>query len=207
MMLTVQNLSLKTRQPILHDFSYQFAPGQFYQIAAENGSGKTSFLRAVTDLIPASSGKVLLDGKPYAKNKRKLFFFESNEWLNVNLTSLDYLKFVKSQWHSNVDLDQELDLLGVREYVKVPIKKYSLGMKQKLIVAMYLVSDAEYYLMDEITNGLDEESRTVLYERLNDEVTQRNKCIILTSHYSSEIKVNNLHRLVLHKQMMHEVEQ
>ncbi|WP_294760300.1 ABC transporter ATP-binding protein [uncultured Lactobacillus sp.] len=206
-MLTVQNLSLKTRQPILHDFSYQFAPGQFYQIAAENGSGKTSFLRAVTDLIPTSSGKVLLDGKPYAKNKRKLFFFESNEWLNVNLTSLDYLKFVKSQWHSNVDLDQELDLLGVREYVKVPIKKYSLGMKQKLIVAMYLVSDAEYYLMDEITNGLDEESRTVLYERLNDEVTQRNKCIILTSHYSSEIKVNNLHRLVLHKQMMHEVEQ
>ena len=206
-MLTVQNLSLKTRQPILHDFSYQFAPGQFYQIAAENGSGKTSFLRAVTDLIPVSSGKVLLDGKPYAKNKRKLFFFESNEWLNVNLTSLDYLKFVKSQWHSNVDLDQELDLLGVREYVKVPIKKYSLGMKQKLIVAMYLVSDAEYYLMDEITNGLDEESRTVLYERLNDEVTQRNKCIILTSHYSSEIKVNNLHRLVLHKQMMHEVKQ
>ena len=206
-MLTVQNLSLKTRQPILHDFSYQFAPGQFYQIAAENGSGKTSFLRAVTDLIPVSSGKVLLDGKPYAKNKRKLFFFESNEWLNVNLTSLDYLKFVKSQWHSNVDLDQELDLLGVREYVKVPIKKYSLGMKQKLIVAMYLVSDAEYYLMDEITNGLDEESRTVLYERLNDEVTQRNKCIILTSHYSSEIKVNNLHRLVLQKQMMHEVKQ
>ena len=205
-MLTVQNLSLKTRQPILHDFSYQFAPGQFYQIAAENGSGKTSFLRAVTDLIPASSGKVLLDGKPYAKNKRKLFFFESNEWLNVNLTSLDYLKFVKSQWHSNVDLDQELDLLGVREYVKVPIKKYSLGMKQKLIVAMYLVSDAEYYLMDEITNGLDEESRAILYERLNDEVTQRNKCIILTSHYSSEIKVNNLHRLVLQKQMMHEVD-
>ena len=206
-MLTVQNLSLKTRQPILHDFSYQFAPGQFYQIAAENGSGKTSFLRAVTDLIPTSSGKVLLDGKPYAKNKRKLFFFESNEWLNANLTSLDYLKFVKSQWHSNVDLDQELDLLGVREYVRVPIKKYSLGMKQKLIVAMYLVSDAEYYLMDEITNGLDEESRAILYERLNDEVTQRNKCIILTSHYSSEIKVNNLHRLVLQKQMMHEVEQ
>ena len=206
-MLTVQNLSLKTRQPILHDFSYQFAPGQFYQIAAENGSGKTSFLRAVTDLIPASSGKVLLDGKPYAKNKRKLFFFESNEWFNVNLTSLDYLKFVKSQWHSNVDLDQELDFLGVREYVKVPIKKYSLGMKQKLIVAMYLVSGAEYFLMDEITNGLDEESRAILYERLNDEVTQRNKCIILTSHYSSEIKVNNLHRLVLHKQMMHEVEQ
>ena len=205
-MLTVQNLSLKTRQPILHDFSYHFAPGQFYQIAAENGSGKTSFLRAVTDLIPVSSGKVLLDGKPYAKNKRKLFFFESNEWLNVNLTSLDYLKFVKSQWHSNVDLDQELDLLGVREYVKVPIKKYSLGMKQKLIVAMYLVSDAEYYLMDEITNGLDEESRAILYERLNDEVAQRNKCIILTSHYSSEIKVNNLHRLVLQKQMMHEVD-
>lgn len=95
--------------------------------------------------------------------------------------------------------------LGVNEFAKVPIKKYSLGMKQKLIVAMYFTSDADYYLMDEITNGLDEESRNKLYQRLNDEITNRNKCIILTSHYSSEVKVNNLHRLVLEKQMMHEV--
>ena len=204
-MLTINNLSIKTRQPILHDFTYQFKPGEFYQIAAENGSGKTSFLRAITNLIPISAGSILLDGEPYAKKKQNFFFFESNDWFNDNLNSLDYLNFVKKLWHSNADLNREMSFLGVNEFAKVPIKKYSLGMKQKLIVAMYFTSDADYYLMDEITNGLDEESRNKLYQRLNDEITNRNKCIILTSHYSSEVKVNNLHRLVLEKQMMHEV--
>lgn len=104
-MLTINNLSIKTRQPILHDFTYQFKPGQFYQIAAENGSGKTSFLRAITNLIPISAGTILLDGEPYAKKKQNFFFFESNDWFNDNLNSLDYLNFVKKLWHSNADLD------------------------------------------------------------------------------------------------------
>lgn len=204
-MLEVNNLAIKTRQPILHDFNYQFLPGQFYQIAAENGLGKTSFLRAITDLIPITAGKILLDGKPYSQNKEKVFFFESNDWLNPNLNSLDYLKFVKKMWHSKANLRSEMAFLGVQDYAKVPIKKYSLGMKQKLLVAMYFVSDAEYYLMDEITNGLDEESRNQLYDRLSKEVVEKNKCIIMTSHYSSEVKVANSHRLVLDKQMMREV--
>jgi ABC-2 type transport system ATP-binding protein len=206
-MLEVNHLTIKTRQPILHDFSYQFIPGQFYQIAAENGLGKTSFLRAITNLIPIAAGKIRLEGKPYAQNKDKVFFFESNDWLNPNLNSLDYLKFVKNMWHSQVNLADELAFLGVQNYAKVPIKKYSLGMKQKLLVAMYFVSDAEYYLMDEITNGLDEASRKQLYDRLSQEVMHKNKCIIMTSHYSSELRMVNAHRLVLEQQMMREVQE
>lgn len=204
-MLEVNNLAIKTRQPILHDFNYQFLLGQFYQIAAENGLGKTSFLRAITDLIPIATGKILLDGKSYSQNKEKVFFFESSDWLNPNLNSLDYLKFVKKMWNSSASLTAEMEFLGVQDYAKVPIKKYSLGMKQKLLVAMYFVSDAEYYLMDEITNGLDEESRNQLYDRLSQEVIKKNKCIIMTSHYSSELRIVNSHRLVLDKQMMREV--
>lgn len=180
-------------------------PGQFYQIAAENGLGKTSFLRAITDLIPIATGKILLDDKSYSQNKEKVFFFESSDWLNPNLNSLDYLKFVKKMWNSSASLTSEMEFLGLQDYAKVPIKKYSLGMKQKLLVAMYFVSDAEYYLMDEITNGLDEESRNQLYNRLSKEVIKKNKCIIMTSHYSSELRIVNSHRLVLDKQMMHEV--
>lgn len=204
-MLEVNNLAIKTRQPILHDFNYQFLPGQFYQIAAENGLGKTSFLRAITDLIPIATGKILLDCKSYSQNKEKVFFFESSDWLNPNLNSLDYLKFVKKMWNSSASLTAEMEFLGVQDYAKVPIKKYSLGMKQKLLIAMYFVSDAEYYLMDEITNGLDEESRNQLYDRLSQEVIKKNKCIIMTSHYSSELRIVNSHRLVLDKQMMREV--
>ena len=98
-----------------------------------------------------------------------------------------------------------MQFLGINEYSTLPVKKYSLGMKQKLIVTMYLVSGAKYFLMDEITNGLDEESRLILYNRLEKEVIEKKKCIILTSHYSSEINVKNLHRLVFQNKLMREV--
>ena len=204
-MLSIKDLSIETRYPVLQHFSYQFEPNHFYQIAAENGAGKTSFLRAITSLIPITSGKVLVDGKDYIKNKQKVFYFESSDWLDGNLSSLDYLKFVKAQWQSNADLNKEMQFLGINEYSTLPVKKYSLGMKQKLIVTMYLVSGAKYFLMDEITNGLDEESRLILYNRLEKEVIEKKKCIILTSHYSSEINVKNLHRLVFQNKLMHEV--
>lgn len=79
-------------------------------------------------------------------------------------------------------------------------------MKQKLIIAMYFLSDAPYLLMDEITNGLDKENRDKFYSRLNALMKQNNKCIILTSHYANEINsLNNVTRLKLENLSMHEV--
>lgn len=198
-------MCLETRQPILTDFSYDFQAGKFYQIVAENGSGKTSFLRAITNLIPIKSGEILFDKQSYQKQKQKVFYFESNDWLDQDLTSLDYLSFVQKQWHSNERLQNELNFLGVEKYCKLPIKKYSLGMKQKLLVAMYFISDAKYFLMDEITNGLDEESRKKLYRRLDETVKEKNKCVILTSHYAKEIQAKNACRLLLKNEKIVEV--
>lgn len=205
-MLEIKKISLTTREPILNNFSYRFQNRKIYQIVAENGTGKTSFLRAITNLISIDHGQILYDGLPYSKTKNRVFFYESNSWLNGNLNSLDYLKFVQKQWRSQVDLNKELNFLGIKEYAKVPIKKYSLGMKQKLMIAMYLISDAHYLLMDEITNGLDEKSRLKFYKRINEIVEKEEKCIILTSHYSDEIKIGNLCKLKLHNHTMNEVE-
>jgi ABC-2 type transport system ATP-binding protein len=74
----------------------------------------------------------------------------------------------------------------MEEYIKIPIKKYSLGMKQKLIIGMYLISDATYLIMDEITNGLDDQNRKRFFEILK-EWKKRNKTILLSSHYKDEI--------------------
>lgn len=159
---------------------------------AENGAGKSTFLKALTQLVNYK-GAITFDNMPFNQAKEKIFFFEENNWLNSNLNSLDYLQFVKDLWRSQHDIDTELSFWGIDQFAKVPIKKYSLGMKQKLIIAMYLVSDAQYLLMDEIINGLDEKNRNKLYSRLNDMVTLNDKCIILTSHYANEI--NNLHNV------------
>ena len=71
-------------------------------------------------------------------------------------------------------------------YVKTSIKKYSLGMKQKLVVALYELSDAKYLLMDEINNGLDTDSREILYQELT-KLAKQGKLIIMASHYQDEV--------------------
>lgn len=191
-MIKVENLTITTRQPILKNFTTTFKTRNIYQIMAENGAGNSTFLKALTQLVNYK-GAITFDNMPFNQAKEKIFFFEENNWIDSNLNSLDYLQFVKDSWHSQHDIDTELNFWGIDQFAKVPIKKYSLGMKQKLIIAMYLVSDAQYLLMDEITNGLDEKNRNKLYSRLNDMVTLNDKCIILTSHYANEI--NNLHNV------------
>lgn len=160
-MIKVENLTITTRQPILKKFTATFKTGNIYQIMAENGAGKSTFLKALTQLVNYK-GAITFDNMPFNQAKEKIFFFEENNWLNSNLNSLDYLQFVKDLWRSQHDIDTELSFWGIDQFAKVPIKKYSLGMKQKLIIAMYLVSDAQYLLMDEIINGLDEKNRNKL---------------------------------------------
>ena len=203
-MLKLQNLTLQTRQPILTNCNYSFTDGAFYQITAENGAGKTSLLRAMTNLIPFQ-GQIEFDGRPYEQVRDQVFFFESNDWLNPSLNALDHLKLVQKKWHSNVDIAKELDFMGVSAFSKLPIKKYSLGMKQKLMIAMYFTSGAKYLLMDEITNGLDESSRQQIYQRLAQEAGQ-GKTILLTSHYASEVRAFQSRRLQLMNGSLKEVE-
>lgn len=89
----------------------------------------------------------------------------------------------------------------MEDYIRLPIKKYSLGMKQKLLISLYLVSDANYLLMDEITNGLDEESRRILYTTLS-QLKQQGKTIILSSHYKEDIEEFCDYLLLLKNQTM-----
>ena len=204
-MLKVENLTITTRQPILKNFSFDFKMGNIYQIMAENGAGKSTFLKALTQLTNYK-GTITYDNKFYKQNKEKVFFFEDNNWFDENLNCLDYLNLVKKLWHTQHSVTEEINFWDINQFIKVPIKKYSLGMKQKLIIAMYLVSDASYLLMDEITNGLDEETKSKFYSRLNELMVQNNKCVILTSHYANEI--NNLHnitKLKLENLSMYEV--
>ena len=77
-------------------------------------------------------------------------------------------------------------------------------MKQKLIVTMYFLSNAEYFLMDEVINGLDKQSRLKVYSRLKKELQDR--CILYTSHYSDKIEISPLIQLELENFTMRELQ-
>ncbi|WP_237047474.1 ATP-binding cassette domain-containing protein [Lentilactobacillus curieae] len=187
-------------------FNYQFAQGQLYLIIATNGTGKTTFFRTLTNLIKREQGEISFNQKSFEHSKHHIFFYESSDWFDGNLSALDYLKFVKRQWHSTREIKEVVKFWGMEEYVKVPIKKYSLGMKQRLLIAMYFISNADYLIMDEITNGLDEDSRSLLYEKLRISTREENKCIIISSHYRTDMNPIADHVLELKNQVMKEVD-
>lgn len=183
-MLELRHLTIKTRHPILTDASFSFEGGRLYGIVATNGSGKTTLFRTIAGLIPVMGGELVAESSDF---KRDLFFFESSDWFDGQLSGLDYLRLVKSEWQSSADLDKIIAFWGMGDYIKLPVKKYSLGMKQKVLISMYLVSQAKYLLMDEITNGLDEASRAKLFSCLHD-LIDKGSLVILSSHYREDIE-------------------
>lgn len=107
-MIKIENLTITTRQPILKDFSFNLKTGYIYQIIAENGAGKSTFLRALTQLVDYK-GIIVYDNKSYQQSKEKVFFFEDNSWFDKNLNCLDYLNLTKKLWRSQHSISEEVN--------------------------------------------------------------------------------------------------
>lgn len=176
-MITLNQVRLKTREIILKDIDFTFEQGNIYGMVAINGSGKTTLFRAISQLISVNSGKIIAPSS--------LFYYETIEWFDGNLSGIDYLVYIKNVWNSSQNLEHEIEYWEMSDYIHLPIRKYSLGMKQRLLIAMYFMSQAECWLMDEITNGLDEYYRTKFFNRLKEIHSQQ--LIIISSHYKEEL--------------------
>ena len=176
-MITLNQVRLKTREMILKDIDFTFEQGNIYGMVAINGSGKTTLFRAISQLISVNSGKIIAPSS--------LFYYETIEWFDGNLSGIDYLLYIKNVWNSSQNLEHEIEYWEMSDYIHLPIRKYSLGMKQRLLIAMYFMSQADCWLMDEITNGLDEYYRTKFFNRLTEIHSQQ--LIIISSHYKEEL--------------------
>ena len=177
-MINLTHVTLKTRQVILQDVDFTFKKGRIYGLLAINGSGKTTLFRAISKLLPLSSGHIAVSPS--------LFYYESVEWLDGNLSGMDYLRLIKNIWKSDLNLRDEIDYWEMSDYINLPIRKYSLGMKQRLVIAMYFLSQAKCWLMDEITNGLDEYYRQKFFDRLA-QIDRKEQLVLLSSHYKEEL--------------------
>ena len=102
-----------------------------------------------------------------------------------NLSGMDYLRLIKTSG-SQTELGDEIDYWEMSDYISLPIRKYSLGMKQRLVIAMYFLSQAKCWLMDEITNGLDEYYRQKFFDRLA-QIDRQEQLVLLSSHYKEEL--------------------
>ncbi|GAA0291347.1 ABC-2 type transport system ATP-binding protein [Gracilibacillus halotolerans] len=191
-MLKIQNLDLTTKEILLYGANMTLNKGYVYGLSARNGSGKTTLLRTISGLRKELTGTIMIKENDNTLNllnsKRKLFYYETSEWFDLNLSGLDYLKFIESTWRNkpHMSIEELISFWEMETYIKRPIKKYSLGMKQKVLLSMYAVSGASYLLFDEPTIGLDTNSLR-RFERLITSLKNNNTTILFSSHQNDTL--------------------
>ncbi|HZR01958.1 MAG TPA: ABC transporter ATP-binding protein, partial [Burkholderiales bacterium] len=172
---------------LLSEVDLRVNAGEILALIGLNGAGKSSLLKAVLDLMPIETGSIRIFGRSHhdsaARNRisflperlTPMHYLQGREFLRYLLT-LQNRAYIESQVHGMLDA---LELS--REALGKPVRTLSKGMGQKLGLAACLLSDKDFYVLDEPSSGLDPVARGILRGQL-DRLRGEGKTVLLTSH-------------------------
>lgn len=184
----------------VQDLSIQIEQGWIYGILGPNGSGKTTTLSMLLDIIPPNSGNYEWFGEaPSHKHRKRIGSLLETPNFYGYLSGERNLKIaaeIKEVSHS--DIDRVLKIVNLHDRKKDAFKTYSLGMKQRLAVASALLGEPDVLLLDEPTNGLDPQGISDT-RALIKQIAQEGTTIILASHMLDEVEKVCSHVAILKK--------
>ena len=167
--------------------------GRIYGLLGRNGAGKTTTMKMLLGLTQPTSGEVTIWGKTLSSNEKKLLprigsLIESPGFY-PNLTATENLRiFATLRGVPNRNaIKNALDLVGLPYKDKKLFSQYSLGMKQRLAIALAVMHDPELLVLDEPINGLDPIGIAEVRSFIRDLCNERGKTILISSHILSEI--------------------
>ena len=175
---------------VLEDISYEFVEGKIYGLYGKNGCGKTMLLRMISGLIIPSSGTVSINNQILHEDisfPPNIGVIIENMELLPQLTGVQNLEVLAkiNKKASIDDIQESLKRVGLTT-TYLPVKKYSLGMKQRLNIAQAIFEKPSIILLDEPTNAIDEEGVKMIHQILKEEAS-RGAIIILSSHNKEDI--------------------
>ena len=180
-------------QKSVADLNIHVKQGRIYGLLGRNGAGKTTTMKMLLGLTQPTSGEVAIWGKPLRTNEKKLLprigsLIESPGFY-PNLTATENLRiFATLRGVPNRNtIKNALDLVGLPHKDKKLFSQYSLGMKQRLAIALAIMHDPELLILDEPINGLDPIGIAEVRSFIRDLCTERGKTILISSHILSEI--------------------
>ena len=194
MILEVKNYSktIKDKQ-ILNNINLKLTSGNVYGFYGRNGSGKTMLFRAISTLIYPTKGDIFIDNISiingnYDLSKIGLLLEEPDFY--PYLTGLDNLSLL-------YEINNKKDICHIKKIMKEvglfenqpeKYREYSLGMKQKLRIAQAIMENQGLIILDEPTNGLDEES-VIKFHELIKKLKKDNKLILIASHNKDDLRL------------------
>lgn len=175
---------------VLNKVSFTIEECKVYGLLGKNGTGKTTLLKMIVKLIPLEgyNEKVKISG-----NNKKVSALIENPSCYMNLTVEDNLWMYSALYYKNKTTRESIIKEIVRDFrlekmLKKKAKSLSLGMLQKLKLAMTFISNANVLILDEPFNGLDIESSMLLKDKIFEESKKHGKSIVITSHNTEQLE-------------------
>lgn len=190
MIVEVNNLNKSYgKHKVLNDLSFKIEKPQVLALIGPNGSGKSTLMNCMMNLISFYSGEIEILGKSNKNYEifREVSFLKDNRILYPYLTGFDHLKYICDiQKIPQKRIDQVIELADIGSFYKKIVSSYSLGMKQRLLLAMALCNNPKLILMDEPLNGLDTDS-IFKFRDLIKNLGENNTTILISSHSLNEL--------------------
>lgn len=174
----------------LDNISFQVFPGEVFGYLGPNGAGKTTTIKILTGQLRPGSGDAWIFGRHVVKDRQRIksMIGVVFEYQNIyeRLSAIDNLRFIARLYGAPKQrVEEVLALVGLQKRAKEPIKKYSNGMKQRLMIARGLLHQPRVLFFDEPTRGLDPNVARGIRSLIS-KLSAQGVTIFLTTHYMEE---------------------
>ena len=200
------------KQFAVSELNMHVKKGEIYGLLGRNGAGKTTTIRMAMGLLQPTKGEVKLFGERLTVPTKQIFnrigaLIESPAFYE-NLTAKDNLKIIADLrgTQSRDCIDRALMLVNLENETHKKVKQFSLGMKQRLGIAMALMHEPEFIILDEPTNGLDPVGIQQIRLLIQKLCAEKGTTILISSHILSEIEqMANTIGIIDHGKMIEEL--
>lgn len=188
--LQTKQLSKKFRRSsILNAVSINVRKNTIYGLLGPNGAGKSTMLKLIAGLLKPTSGEILFNGNPWTrKDLAHIGSFIENAPLYGNLTAKENLEVITTILGLPKErMEEVLEIVGLTHTGNKKVMNFSMGMKQRLGIALAILNHPKLLILDEPTNGLDPIGIQELRELIAS-FPQQGMTVLLSSHLLSEVE-------------------
>ena len=194
-MLLINNLSFsRNENKIFENLNLSLTNKKMIQIKGRNGSGKTTFLKVILNILEPKSGEIIWKGKNIKKNIFEFYsqttFIMDNNTSTRELSVEDNINFWRGLTSSKLNNEEIFELLkklNIEKYYKTKVMYLSSGEKKKLELLRLILEQKKLWVLDEPFNHLDDLSIQILNQTFIDHVNNNEGMILFASHYNPNI--------------------
>ena len=173
---------------ILRDVNLSIPKGKIIGLLGKNGTGKTTLIKLINDLLTPTSGEILVNGKkPGVESKRIISYLPERTYLDKNMKVEQILTFFE-EFYDNFNKEKAIKLLKDLDLdINLKVSKMSKGMQEKLQLILVMSRDAEIYILDEPLGGVDPATRDYILDTILSNFNE-GASIIISTHLISDIE-------------------